>query len=430
MWMPPWSARTCWWCLLLATCIVRGGFTLLDDDSLRADVDDYRLLASHLVNQGTFGYGEQPTAFRPPLYPLLLVAATGGGRFDPAGIALLHVAFGAATVMLTWSAGRRLGLSPEFATLAGLLVAVDPILLRQSTAVMTETAAAFVAALALWCLIRASQEASIPGWVIAGGALGAAALTRPTFLVWIALVAPVCVTRPKDVRMRLRVGAAIALLAGVAILLFPWVLRNQLRFGRPIVGTTHGGFTLLLANNASFYKHLRTQSWFTTWDAAEFNKQWAATLPRRTRHQELESQDAAYRAAWRAMRAETDMLAAAVAYRWSRLWGVLPLATVEDESPGARFARYAVAIWYIAGWLLVLRAALAMRSELFAPPWGYAVALWLALTVVHALFWTDMRMRAPAVPSLALAAAVGASVLAGRISKRKPRFTQALSTDD
>ena len=73
--------------------------------------------------------------------------------------------------------------------MAALLVACDPILLNQQTLVMTETMATFLAILALWSLVRFTRI--IPDWwnaALAGGAIGLAALSRPTFLPWLGLV--------------------------------------------------------------------------------------------------------------------------------------------------------------------------------------------------------------------------------------------------
>ncbi|MFW6125120.1 MAG: hypothetical protein ACOC46_03140, partial [Pirellulales bacterium] len=78
--------------------------------ALRDDVDGYLLLADNLASTGVYGVGEEPTAYRPPLYPLVLAPFT---RLpDPAdriAIGLLHLLLGAGTVMLTyWLAQSQL----------------------------------------------------------------------------------------------------------------------------------------------------------------------------------------------------------------------------------------------------------------------------------------------------------------------------------
>ena len=53
--------------VLLLALLIRVGFLLLTPDAMQADPDGYRRLATNLVEYGTFGNGDTPTAFRPPL---------------------------------------------------------------------------------------------------------------------------------------------------------------------------------------------------------------------------------------------------------------------------------------------------------------------------------------------------------------------------
>ena len=82
------------------------------------------------------------------------------GAYEPTKLDLtarLHVIFGLLTVWVTILAGARLGLG-NWALLAGGLVAVDPILVNQSTVLMTETLAALTAVAALHALICATTD--------------------------------------------------------------------------------------------------------------------------------------------------------------------------------------------------------------------------------------------------------------------------------
>lgn len=161
--------------LLLLTCLVRGGVLYARFDQLQADPDAYRRLAETLVATGVYGNPlplsrdvPQPTAFRPPLYPFLLAALAQQGQVTSACVALLHGACGLLTVaMVYWltqfvchppqgmAAGRSTRL-PAGASLgpflAGLGTVIDPLLLNQSTLVMTETLAATLATTCLFLL--------------------------------------------------------------------------------------------------------------------------------------------------------------------------------------------------------------------------------------------------------------------------------------
>ena len=40
----------------------------------------------------------------------------------------------------------------------------------------------------------------------------------------------------------------------IVLVLSPWMIRNLLVFGEPVWTTTHGGYTLALANNPVYYR--------------------------------------------------------------------------------------------------------------------------------------------------------------------------------
>ena len=139
------------WVLLTFLClalVVRGRTMLSNLDSLQKDPDAYRDVAWNIYFEHTLGLWNdatgavEPTATRPPLYPLLL-SAMYFLRFTPdaPGIGLLQVLLGAGTVWLVWRLGLAWRLPPLTSLLAASLVMVDPILLNQSVLAMTETLA-------------------------------------------------------------------------------------------------------------------------------------------------------------------------------------------------------------------------------------------------------------------------------------------------
>ena len=65
--------------------------------------------------------------------------------------------------------------------------------------------------------------------------------------------------------------------------------------------------------------------------------------------------------------------------------------------------RLATACWTIPFWLALIVAL--WQRESWHWPRVAAIAMIAGLSAVHALYWTDLRMRAPIVPALALLAA-------------------------
>ena len=167
------------------------------------------------------------------------------------GIALLHLALGAGTVWLTATAARGSGLSRNRALFAAFIVACDPVLVWQSRSVMTETPTAFLLALGFAGLCRPGTW----GPVLGGAGLGLAALCRPSVLPGTLLtIAAAAIARPGAAGARLVRAGMIA--AAVLIVLSPWMIRNFVQFGEPIWTTTHGGYTLALANNPVYYREV------------------------------------------------------------------------------------------------------------------------------------------------------------------------------
>ncbi len=439
--------------------VVRVG-VLMMPGALVGDPDGYRAIAENLVEHGTFGRGDVPTAYRPPLYPLVLSPAVALGPWSRAAVAILHLAMGLATVWLTYRLGRQAGLG-GCALVAAALVACDPILLAQSALVMTETLAALLAAVSLALLAAASRRPSAGRAAAAGACMALAALCRPTFLPWTILAA---VVLPLSARWKGRAAwpHATALFAsfaaGVVIVLAPWAARNQARFGRPILTTTHGGYTFLLANNPYFYEHLRSGAWGSVWSAEELNRDFASHAARAGAESELAADRLAYSLGWENVRREPAMFLYACAVRVGQLWAPLPHQRSPDEGPAVRGLRYGVGLWYGCELLLALIGILAVWQGQRASGKGPEVAgprgedreegsrqaspgatpltltlsqrgrgqVWLcaillagSFTAVHTVYWTDMRMRAPLVPAVALAAAAGLEWTRAAVCRRK-----------
>ena len=219
------------------------------------DVDLYRALAAGLLAGDGFADPATgvPTAFRPPLVPLLYAAL---GNLGPAIVAFQALA-GAATAGLTVRLAARLGLAWRFAAGAGLVVACDPVLLRYVARPMTETVCALLAAGLLCRLAAPKPDACVRlrSELLTGVLFGLCCLARPTFWAFGGLLAAGWLWD----RLRGRAGwlvgwkPAAAAAVGAACAVGPWAGRNAAVFGRPIAMTTHGGYTLHLANNAVFY---------------------------------------------------------------------------------------------------------------------------------------------------------------------------------
>lgn len=419
---------------------LRGGVLWQLRSGLQQDPDAYREIAENVLQHGVFGLTRRdhpsssrivvPTAYRPVLYPLFLVSlhATGTDPASLAKIAAAHLLLGGLTVALTWfCAWRYCGLPQSQALAASLVVACDPILLHQQSLVMTETLATFLAILALTGLAHWSWRPGLGSAALAGVALGLASLCRPTFLPWLMAAAVAMSILPTSLaageieskgqqpkgrapKVRRLAHAVVLLLAGLGVML-PWAIRNTWLFGRPILTTTHGGYTLELGNNPQFYDWLFSDEELP-WDSHPWQVQRQAAMSQLQVDgpAELFWDRWAYQRAWQTMAQQPWGLVGACLYRVGQLWSPLPHRLTREEPVARQVGRWAVASWYCTVYLFAAYGLTRLGRKLVGPPWLWGLMLVAIWTCIHTLYWTNLRMRAPLIPFVALLAGEGAGL--------------------
>ncbi|TWT38806.1 hypothetical protein Enr8_05000 [Blastopirellula retiformator] len=410
--------------MLLAALLVRGAVGYVSLSRLADDPDSYRLLAINLIEKHSYTLEDpaEPTAYRPALYPLLLAIASPSGQVKPAEVAALHLIMGVLTVGIVYAWAALMGYW-RWAPLAALLTAIDPVLLNQAMFVMTETLGTLLAAAALLALTSLSitliadaeqykKNMTVQAINVAG-AMMLAVYSRPTFLVWLALCTAAL---PCFYYRQYRGLAAAAVISMIsAFLLAPWVARNYMIFDNHIVlGTTHGGYTLLWGNNPEFYQFLQ-QGEEPVWDSDELHARFNRQHPKQpTSINEWQRDRAAYAEAKETIGQRPAMFAWSTLIRVGRYWRLAPHALSSEESLSRRLARYGVGGFYLAQFALAAVGAVALGRKLWSPPWLWGVLLALSFTLVHAFFWSNIRMRAPVVPVICLLATAGAARLVSR----------------
>ncbi|PQO31935.1 hypothetical protein DTL21_16930 [Bremerella cremea] len=416
-----------WYTILFVALVIRGGLGYAQLENFQSDPDSYRKLAKNVLELRslTFVNAAEPTAFRPPLYPLLLAITSPSGKVLSTEVMLLHVALGLITVGLSFYWARVMGLS-RWRSLAALLVAVDPILLNQSSLVMTETLATCLAILTLVAVStmaatsneenteRFSTNLTIRAANIAG-AVALAIYCRPTFLVWAALLPLAIGLTVATWKHRLTSVSSYGLM--LVFLLVPWVARNWLVFQAPVLGTTHGGHTLLWGNNGDYYEYLRSGT-TPVWDNEAFHEGFNKRHPYEyTSASELARDRAAYVEAIDSMKADPTMTAYSCLVRFTMFWRPLPHALSAQEGLKQAAVRYAIGAWYAVQFALVIVGLITLGRNLVKPGWLAGLLLMASFTLVHLFFWSNMRMRSPLVPILAVLACAGIQWIYGRLWK-------------
>jgi hypothetical protein len=392
-------------------------------EQLTQDRDLYLGIASELrTGHGYCTPGSdppRPTAFRPPLYPLLLWL-TGGG---PLGGATLHLALASLMAVTTGLAARRMSGNHPLWVLAPAIVAVDPLLLLYSRQPMTETLCACLSAVLIWRVACRDQTAST--WKVACGEgvlWGLCLLARPTYgaalAIWLLISAfafsplhtgegpgvRVC-DRGKSPRAYLLLVITITLLT-----ISPWAIRNWQVFGRPIVTTTHGGYTLWLANNPVYYREV-VEGGAPAWDGDSLAR-WQAETDQNLDQREILGEVNRNRAL--SQQAQAFILenpvrfVRACLFRARTFWAITPSRTAGEGQNQPML--WAVGGFYLALWvggIASLVRFIRTRSLPLSPGISMALSLILGFFLVHLIYWTDVRMRAPIMPTIAVLVAAG-----------------------
>ena len=418
------SPRVIWLGLIGLAVLLRVGVMLQGPERLTEDRDLYLGIANEMrAGHGFATPGSQPpraTAFRPPLYPTLLLMTRG----QALGIGALHLLLAGGMVVATGMAAKRFAGGGDLAhwgpgiTAAGI-VAIDPLLVLYSGQPMTETLCSCLSAGLLWAMSAGTAESESPlsscrslrRPLVTGAIWGLCLLARPTyaaaFAIWVSgglFIPGACTRRWSD---RLRDGCMTVIVA-VAIL-SPWVIRNWWIFGQPIATTTHGGYTLWLANNPVYYSEV-VEGDDTAWNGDSLNR-WQTETNQEMDSQLIQGEVAQDRwqgnKARRFIRENPGRFVRACAYRATRFWSIWPGRPGEAGLP--RGVLWGVAGGYAALWLA---ATVAIGRALIHSRWQMlraAGSLTLGFFLVHLVYWTDARMRAPIMPAIAVLVAVGLS---------------------
>ncbi len=186
------------------------------------DSFDYARLAENLRAGHGFSADAKPP-FRPnvlrtPVYPgFLALLLALGGRLESAGVAA-GVLLSCAAVWLTMWTARRWLADARAGRLAAALVALDLGTAAYANFLLSESLFVVLILVAFACLAPppAGSASRTREVFLAGLLLGASTLCRP-----IALGLPIALAIGRPLR------SAAVLLAGAALIVLPWVLRNQ-----------------------------------------------------------------------------------------------------------------------------------------------------------------------------------------------------------
>ena len=334
-----------------------------------------------------------PTAFWDALYPLFLAAIYNVAGHSVPAVRVVQALLGALAVWLTCWIGERLA-GTRVGLIAAAVSAIYPFFIYYAAQLLTETL--FMALiLGVFAAALKAEETGKPAWhALLGVLVGLAALCRAeAFYAGLALVVWAGWRGSSQWHGR---GVTIATgLLCVALVMAPWVIRNQFTFGSPILTTTKLGYNL--------YKYYHpTMTADQTVRTVPFPELDGLTEPQR----EKVMRDAAIGF----MTADPARTAWFMLNKLALLFKLSPSNEINQRYALISLMSYGALLPFMAaGLVLALR-----RGERFLPLVGYV----LFSVATKAAIFAGIRLRMQIEPFLILLAALALSTLTARLVPR------------
>jgi hypothetical protein len=436
--------------LLFLGAAVRLGLAWFHPSDMMLDSDGYLAHAEMVANGEGFAgpYTHRPTAFRPPAYPIALAGLRLTGLSASACVGVINGVCSLSIIWLTWVLSRQLQLPPLSAFFATAITAFDPLLIRYAILPMTEVPAAAMLLAAIVALTAGKRRSEILNngvWrfdILAGILFGLGSLVRPILLVSCALL--VLWRLMVDAKYSLRSFRLVAItmlpMIFAVLTLSPWIIRNAVQFGKFIPATTHGGYTLALGNNPDFYRDVINSHVGFPWKGPQLDA-WQQRMVAESAAQgvPVDSEPAQdgwyYRQAVASIKAQPLSFLNACLLRLRRFWAITPGTDVGLP----RLAILLVAVWYSGigiGLVVGLGSSVVVGFKLLRSQLSHGckaksglAELWLVVfsfMLMHSVYWTDARMRAPVLPLICILATFGWNA----IIKFVVRIVSSRSPDD
>lgn len=241
--------------VLLGAFVLRLGIRLARGESSfwGRGYEVYYMLASNLLRGDTLCLDVNgiKCAYWPPIYPLFLaLAMLVEDSYLP--IVVLQSLVSVGTVLCVFLLGKEL-FGTHVGMLASIFAGLYPYYFWHDTSLQDTSLFTFLTVLSMWLYYRAKQTRSTPTFGLAGAALGLAVLTKATLIPFLVVLLPGMVMF-ESTSLPLRLRWTVAVLVSFMLTISPWIVRNYLVVGAPVI-TTVSGRQLWIANNPHTFSH-------------------------------------------------------------------------------------------------------------------------------------------------------------------------------
>jgi 4-amino-4-deoxy-L-arabinose transferase-like glycosyltransferase len=211
-----------------------------------ADSRIHIALVHNLLAGRGYSLAGAPTAITPPLYVYFLAGLywlTG----DPSVVRIVQAILGALGCVVMYALGRKL-FDAWTGLIAGAVLAVYPLPAYLAGLHLTENLFLLLLLLVLWWALRVADHPASLGAAALGCMIGLAALTRAMFIAFVPFLFVWAVT-VWGIRHTLTYRIVGLAVAGLAVVVLPWTVRNGLVFREIVPIQSNGGLVFWAGNN-------------------------------------------------------------------------------------------------------------------------------------------------------------------------------------
>ena len=411
---------------------IASSFIWTDGGSLSGDPLFFQQAAANLAHGHgfavpLFGHGAPvPTALHPPFFSFVLAGFDILGIQSAASHRIVLSLVSAGGILAMGFLGRRL-LGPAAGLLAAGIAALSPLWVQTTGKLLSESIYLVIIPLLLLAALRCVDRAT--GWrfAIVGLLVGVAALTRSDGLSFVILLGvPLALFSSPRWATRFRFG--LIFLAGCALVLVPWFIRNDIQMGGFTISTDSGTTLSGAYTSNTFNPHSPLYGSFD--QNAQFGD--SAVLleegrpPDHAKHwTELALSNAIGRIGTTYARGHLSDLPGVVLAREGRLWGLyasgselqFDLASDGDGNRafqlGGQYLNWVLLPLAVVGGIGLFRRSRRNLVVVLAPI--------VAATLSAAVTFGSTRYRIVTEPSIALLASIGVVLLVERLNQVRHR---------
>ena len=213
-----------------------------------ADEQQYLQLAGSLIDGDGYAWGPgRPTSLRPPLYPALVAGMwTIAGKGNLQAVRAVQIVLALLTAALVYDLGRRV-FGARVGVLAAAVTWLYPSLIFLNFTLLTETLFTLLLVAFVWLAVVLIERPAALTAIGCGAALGLGALTRSVLWPVPIVLCPLLLALLRGTPSR-RLWLSGLVLAGYAVVVVPWAIRNTRLQGTVTVVDTMGGMNLRMGN--------------------------------------------------------------------------------------------------------------------------------------------------------------------------------------